>query len=85
MAHQKVRKGNIVEVHFLDHVEDGDGAMPFVVWGKVDRVTKLSLRIVAWAHEDPSSKEAEECEEGTEKTFTIVRRAITEAKILQPV
>jgi len=77
---QKVKLGDIVEVRFLDHVEDGEEEMKFIVWGRVDRVTKRSLRIVSWAHADPCS--APPCEPGTEKTFTIVRSAITKLKIL---
>ena len=69
-----------MEIHFLDHVEDGDKAMKFVVWGRVDRVGKKCLRIVSWGHEDPVNPPP--CEEGTEKTFTIVRSAITNLKIL---
>jgi hypothetical protein len=84
MSHTKVRKHDIVEVHFLDHVEDGEGALPFVVWGKVDRVTKLSVRVVSWGHEDPDSKDAAECEPRTQKKFTIVRSAITKATVLKP-
>lgn len=79
---KRIRKGYVVEVHFLDHVEDGEGAMKFIVWGRVDRVSRRSLRIVSWAHEDPLDPVAQDCEKGTEKTFTIVRSAITELKVL---
>jgi len=72
----RLLKGMILEIHFLDHVEDGEGAMEFIVWGKVDRVDKTSLRIVSWAHENPKALEVQDCDYGTEKTFTIVRSAI---------
>ena len=77
---KRAKKGDIVQVNFLDHVEDGDEEMKFIVWGRVDLVTKRCLRIVSWAHEDPCS--APPCEPGTEKTFTIVRSAITSLKVL---
>ena len=70
-----LKKGDVVEIHFLDHVEDGDRALRFIVWGRIDRVYKKSLRIVSWAHENP--KDAAGSEHGTEKTFTIVKSAIT--------
>jgi len=73
-------KGDVVEIHFLDHVEDGEKALRFVVWGIVRRVYKRSIRIVSWAHED--MKDAAVCDEGTEKHFTIVTSAITELKVL---
>ena len=79
----QIRKGNIVEVHFLDHVEDGDKPLEFIVWGRVDRVRKLSLRIIAWAARDASILEG--CHAHTEKTFTIVRSAITKIKNLRSV
>jgi hypothetical protein len=66
----------VLEIHFLDHCEDGDKALAFVVWGRVDRVYKKSLRVVSWAHENPRQAKHSEC--GTEKTFTIVRSAITQ-------
>lgn len=78
---KKVKKGNVVQVNFLDHVEDGEEELRFIVWGRVDMVTKRCLRIVSWAHEDPCSAPLD-CEKGTEKTFTIVRSAITDLQVL---
>lgn len=78
-----VSKGDVVEIHFLDHVEDGERALRFIVWGRIDRVYKKSLRIVSWAHEDP--KDTQGSEHGTEKTFTIVKSAITKLSSLHRV
>jgi hypothetical protein len=71
-----VKKGELVEVSFLDHVEDGDEAIEFTVWGRVDRTTRNSILIMAWAFAS-EVEAAKNSNHENVKTFTIVRRAIT--------
>lgn len=77
-----MKVGEVVQIHFLDHCEDGDKALRFVVWGRIDRVYKKSIRLVSWGHE--RAKDASGSMPDTEKTFTIVRSAITKFVRLVP-
>ena len=72
----KLRKGDLVEVQFHDHCEDGSDAMDFTVWGRIRRTTRSSLIIESWAytHAADDAKDAEESE--NRKVFVIVKKAI---------
>ncbi len=49
---QKFRKGLIVEVEFLDHVEDGSEPISFTVYGRVRQVHRKYVVIEGWAYTD---------------------------------
>lgn len=70
-----LRKGDIVECIFHDHVEDGDEAINFTVWGRIVKVSKLSYKIESWAYTDAAEGERDTNPENV-KTFTIVKKAI---------
>jgi hypothetical protein len=70
---QKIKVGDIVEVEFLDHVEDGDEPFLFIVWGKVAVNKRKHYEILCWAHAEKSV----EAWPHNEKRFTIVKGAIT--------
>ena len=76
----EIKKGDIVQIRFLDHVEDGDKPLDFIVWGRIDRVYKKSIRVVTWAH--AKARNPAKFAECTEKTFTIVKSTVTELKVL---
>ena len=66
------RVGDVVEVEFLDHVEDGGPPLCFRVYGRVAVVSRKHVEILAWAHADHD----EAAGDPNEKRFTIVRSAI---------
>lgn len=45
-----MKRGDIVAITFLDHVESGDGAKAarFVVYGRVVRIDKLAVIVASW-------------------------------------
>lgn len=53
----KFRRGQIVEVHFLDHVENGDHPYEFVVFGRVAAVDRRSITVECWAYVDEAEKD----------------------------
>ena len=75
------RAGELVEVAFLDHVEDGDDAIEFLVWGRVANVTRTSLVIHSWAYADPPQPVHNPF---NVKTFCIVKKAILRWHALAP-
>lgn len=74
----KVRVGDIVAVHFLDHCADGDEAMAFIVYGRVSKNTRTVYIIDSWAYEDVTA----EVDLDNINQFTIVKRAVTSVDIL---
>ena len=72
--------GDIVEVEFLDHVEDGAEPISFKVWGMLVVKGKKHFEILSWAYSD--QKEVENPD--NEKRWTIVRSAVTKVVILSP-
>jgi acyl-CoA hydrolase len=75
-----IKPGNVVELQFLDHVQDGKDAIEFRVWGEVLDITRTSIRVACWAHVDKSMRD--EPEPFNETTFTIVKKAITAVRVL---
>ena len=79
MARQQeegIRRG-LYEVLFLDHCEDGP-EQRFLVWGRVDRITKTSIRVRVFDY----VKKGKAPDENV-KYFTILRSAILEVKRLE--
>lgn len=62
----------MVEVEFLDHVEDGGDPYRFFVWGVLVVSRKKHYEILSWAHADPM---VEQCAHN-EKRWTIVKSAV---------
>ena len=75
----KPNLGDIVEIEFLDHVEDGDDPYAFKVWGRVDKIGRKHYEILSWAHSNRFERSIPE----NEKRFTIVRSTITKLEILK--
>jgi hypothetical protein len=68
-----IKAGDVVEVEFLDHVEDGGEPYAFLVWGVVAVNGKKHYEILSWAHVDGNV----ETMPSNEKRWTIVKAAVT--------
>jgi len=79
-AKTPVRIGSIVAVTFLDHVEDGDEPIEFVVYGELLQASRSRLHIGGWVYANPKEREYDT---GNMKTWSIVRAAITQIKVLK--
>ena len=73
-----VKLNNIIEIQFLDHVEDGNSPIEFIVWGRVTKITKLAITVQSWSYADEK-----ETDENNTKIFTILKNAITKLTILR--
>jgi hypothetical protein len=76
----KPKVGDIVEVEFLDHVEDASEPYLFKVWGRIDKINKDSYSILSWAHAAPGDGS----DPHNEKRFTIVTSTIKKLTHLVP-
>lgn len=76
-----LKPGDVVEVDFLDHVEDGEDALRFLVYGVIEKITRQALIIHCWTYKDRG--ERDHAEEGNIKSFTIVKSAIQDLNILR--
>lgn len=81
-----VKIGDVVMIEFLDHSEDGyDHALKFTTYGKVLKITKLTITIGAWTYTDPRHAETlKDFSEENEKKYTLVRSTITKLCKLVP-
>jgi len=70
--------GQIVELTFLDHVEDGDEPMQCIAYGIVVAVTAVAITIDSWCCTDKS------CHENNKKRFVILRAVISKCLVLEP-
>jgi hypothetical protein len=52
----KPRKGQIVRIEFVDHVDGGSNLMHFVVFGRVAIVTKDAISIESWGYVSPKMR-----------------------------
>jgi hypothetical protein len=68
----KLKHGDVVECAFLDHCEDGDVPIEFIVWGRIEKIGKKHLVIVSWSYSDGKSRD-----DYNEKKWVIVRSAVT--------
>lgn len=67
----RIRKGQIVAVDFLDHVEGADHPLAFTVYGRVGCVTPQSITVDSWCYADKT-----QASDQNVGRFTIVRSAI---------
>lgn len=65
--------GNVVEVRFSDHCEDGD-PIECTVWGRLSKKTREFFEVKVWEADN---------EKHNEKVFSIVRKAVIHAKVLR--
>ena len=74
-----MRKGDIVQIRFLDHAQNVKEALEFVVWGRVCNISKTTIAIQTWAYPDSL-----ECSNQTEG-YAIAKKLILESVVLVPV
>lgn len=67
----QLRKGQLVAVTFLDHVEDGSEPMTFIVYGELSEVSKAHICVDCWCYYDPAVPH-----DANEKRYTILRSTI---------
>jgi len=65
-------RGSIVEVHFLDHVENGDKPYEFVVYGRVAHVDRRSITVECWTYSDTRERD-----KSNVTKYVILKSAIT--------
>jgi hypothetical protein len=76
------RRGQIVEVTFLDHVQGDAKPLAIVAFGRLLAIDKTSLTIASWTyadraiHEDPT--------DGALTCFTILRSTVQSLRRLEP-
>lgn len=70
------RKGHIVSVTFLDHVEDGDEPMECTVYGRLHKTTRVAYLVDSWTCAD------EVIHEENKKRFVILKRVVSSIKVL---
>lgn len=76
-----LKEGSLVEIVFLDHVEDGPDPIEFEVIGRVSNITKRAVTVRCWNYKFP----VDEATHGDHnvKSFTIVKKAMTEVNLLK--
>ena len=78
----RLRKGQIVEVRFLDHVENAAKPIAFVVFGELTAISPKAITVASWSYEDKALRKERKYAESNEVSFTIVRAAITRIRQL---
>lgn len=73
----RLRRGNVVAIDFLDHVQDGKDPLEFRVFGRVIAVDRRSITVAAWEYADQKAPD-HNC-----TTYTIVRSTITHLATLE--
>lgn len=77
----RLRRGQIVECSFLDHVSGGGKPIKFTAYGRLVAVNKQSITIAGWDYaQEPSEMPVDairELQDSNIVHWTIVRSAIT--------
>jgi hypothetical protein len=76
------RRGHVVAVEFLDHVEDGVRPLSFVKYGRIDHIDVECIVIDSWAYSRGIDERA--FGEANISRHTIVRSAVTKITRLVP-
>jgi len=76
------KKGDIVGVTFLDHVESGHEAKPikFAVFGRLVSEDKRSVCVGSWVYANPRRR----MQDGNTTTFTILKSCIEKFVVYEP-
>ena len=68
-----MRKGAIVALTFLDHVQEDDKPMKFTVWGRVVECTKDHIIVRHWDYCHPGSPRDENVNQSVILQSTVIR------------
>jgi hypothetical protein len=74
--------GDVVEIKFLDHHENNDDAVEYLIFGKVGVITPRAYVIDCWVHADPSEWPRAENKENIHN-YAIAKGVITDLTILR--
>jgi hypothetical protein len=66
-----IKIGDIIEIIFLDHVEDGEKPLKFIVYGRIKKIKKDYISVESWAYYDKKLDTDLNC-----KLFTILKSCI---------
>ena len=72
---QGAKVDDLVAIRFLDHAQNSDDVMEFMVYGRVAKVTQRAYHVVSWEYVDPVDRAADRNPEN-ENWFCIVKKAI---------
>ena len=70
-----MKRGDIVELTFLDHVQNAEEPMEFLLYGVISKLCKKYIVVQVWAHPDLDV-------DGNTELYTIVRSCVTKSRIL---
>lgn len=76
----KLRRGQVLQVTFLDHVQGHGEPLELVAFGRLLRFDRLSLTILSWTQADPSIEQ--DPADGNNVSFTILRSTVKSLKRL---
>jgi hypothetical protein len=74
----RYKVGQEVYVKFYDHCQDGEEAIVCEVWGRIDRVSRVSIRIINW----DLDTDCADTRASNQSNFVIVKSAIINARVL---
>lgn len=77
-----LKVGDLAEIVFLDHVEDGIDPIEFEVIGRVSNITKRAVTVRCWNYR--LAVDAATHNDHNVKSFTIVKKAMSSISILKP-
>lgn len=69
-----IRRGQIVQVVFLDHCEGGGVPLEFVVFGRLLSIDKTSLTVAGWTYANHKAKQ--DPTDPNIKCWTILRSTV---------
>jgi len=81
MAKQKPKVGDVVEVEFLDHVENSDTPLPCIVYGRVRKLTEATIAIESWTFDEPSGVSHHDFD--NRKVWGLIRDAVLRIEVLK--
>ena len=79
---QRCRKGDLVEIAFLDHAE-GTDYFSFVTWGKVVSQSRAAVVVLAWGYDGERASEEIDAHDQSIIVHTILKSAITRLVLLK--
>ena len=80
VAKKRPQKGDLVEITFLDHAEDGD-VIRFRVHGELYDISRTAYKVRSWAYASDVDRAAGNPD--NEKTFSIVKKAVESVRVLK--
>lgn len=70
------RLNSVIEVRFVDHVENSEELAPVVLYGKLIKKTRTYIVVETWSNPDPKDQEKYSDKDVTK--YAIIKKAINE-------